>query len=296
MTTTLNASNSGSGGLVATADASGVLALQTAGTTAVTIDASQRVLINKTSTDGGYLNVQNGSTTTRAYLNATLRNSRPAGTNYSVVSWNGSFVADAWIGQTPGSDALCFGHDAGATITESMRLLTNGMFLVNSTSDVGTNNPAFSVNGGSFSNIMEARWTGTSSIYHLLVRNGNGLIGGVQSSGSTTAFLTSSDYRLKNNIAPMTGALAKVAALKPVTYKWKADNTDGEGFIAHELAAVCPIAVHGEKDEIDADGNIKSQSIDTSFLVATLTAAIQEQQALITSLTARIAALEGTPA
>jgi len=42
MTTTLNASNSGSGGLIATADASGVLALQTAGTTAVTIDTNQR--------------------------------------------------------------------------------------------------------------------------------------------------------------------------------------------------------------------------------------------------------------
>jgi len=175
---------------------------------------------------------------------------------------------------------------------ERMRIDSSGKVLINSTSDVGGNAPAFSVNGDSFSNIMEARWTGTNSIYHLLVRNGNGLIGGVQSSGSTTSFLTSSDYRLKNNIAPMTGALAKVALLKPVTYKWKADDTDGEGFIAHELAAVCPIAVHGEKDALNEDGSIKSQSIDTSHLVATLTAAIQEQQALITSLTARIVALE----
>ena len=47
MTTTINASNSGSGGLVQTADASGILALQTAGTTAVTIDASQNVTLAK---------------------------------------------------------------------------------------------------------------------------------------------------------------------------------------------------------------------------------------------------------
>jgi hypothetical protein len=100
----------------------------------------------------------------------------------------------------------------------------------------------------------------------------------------------------------MTGALAKVAALKPVTYKWNADDSAGEGFIAHELAEVVPDAVTGEKDAVetytDEDGNEqtrpKYQGIDTSFLVATLTAAIQEQQQLITALTARVAALEGT--
>jgi hypothetical protein len=88
----------------------------------------------------------------------------------------------------------------------------------------------------------------------------------------------------------MTGALAKVALLKPCTYKWNADGSDGEGFIAHELAEVCPHAVSGEKDAVDDEGNPQYQGIDTSFLVATLTAAIQEQQALINDLRARLAA------
>jgi hypothetical protein len=118
--------------------------------------------------------------------------------------------------------------------------------------------------------------------------NPNGTVGTIQISGSSTSYNTSSDYRLKNTIAPMTGALAKVALLKPCTYKWNADGSDGEGFIAHELAEVCPQAVSGEKDAVDADGNIKPQGIDTSFLVATLTAAIQEQQAIIESLKARL--------
>jgi hypothetical protein len=91
----------------------------------------------------------------------------------------------------------------------------------------------------------------------------------------------------------MVGALDTVAALKPVTYKWKVDGSDGQGFIAHELQEVVPDCVSGEKDAIDKEGNPQHQGIDTSFLVATLTAAIQEQQALITSLTARITALEG---
>jgi hypothetical protein len=83
----------------------------------------------------------------------------------------------------------------------------------------------------------------------------------------------------------MIGALAKVSALKPCTFKWKSDGSEGQGFIAHELQEVCPDAVTGEKDAVDADGNPQYQGIDTSFLVATLTAAIQE-------LTARVQALE----
>lgn len=117
-------------------------------------------------------------------------------------------------------------------------------------------------------------------------------VGSITTSTTSTAYNTSSDYRLKEQVQPMTGALAKVQALKPCTYKWKVDGSDGEGFIAHELAEVVPQCVTGEKDAVDADGNPIYQGIDTSFLVATLTAAIQEQQAMIQTLTARIEALE----
>ena len=91
----------------------------------------------------------------------------------------------------------------------------------------------------------------------------------------------------------MTGALAKVAALNPVTFKWNADDSDGEGFIAHELAEVCPHAVTGEKDAVDADGNPVHQGIDTSFLVATLTAAIKELKSELDSVKAELATLKG---
>jgi hypothetical protein len=117
-------------------------------------------------------------------------------------------------------------------------------------------------------------------------------VGNISSTGTTTSYNTTSDYRLKQNIAPMTGALSKVAQLNPVTYQWKSNGTSGEGFLAHELQGVVPEAVTGSKDDLYPDGTPKYQGIDTSFLVATLTAAIQEQQALIESLTARVAALE----
>jgi hypothetical protein len=136
--------------------------------------------------------------------------------------------------------------------------------------------------------------TQSGTQYFVAFRNSaNSIAGSIAHTGTTTvAYNTSSDYRLKENIAPMTGALSKVALLKPVTYKWKVDGSDGQGFIAHELAEVEAGCVTGEKDAVDADGNPQYQGIDTSFLVATLTAAIQEQQALITTLTDRITALE----
>jgi hypothetical protein len=99
----------------------------------------------------------------------------------------------------------------------------------------------------------------------------------------------------------MTSALSKVALLKPVTYKWKEEfgGKDGQGFIAHELQEVIPEAVTWEKDAVDEKGDPRYQGMDTSYLVATLTAAIQElkaindtQAATITALTARITALE----
>jgi hypothetical protein len=91
---------------------------------------------------------------------------------------------------------------------------------------------------------------------------------------------------------PIAGALNTVSRLKPCTYDWIETKEADIGFIAHELQEVLPNAVRGEKDAVDVDGNPQYQGIDTSFMVATLTAAIQEQQVLITALTARITALE----
>jgi hypothetical protein len=117
----------------------------------------------------------------------------------------------------------------------------------------------------------------TQQLVHF--ERGTTYVGSINTTNTATSYSTSSDYRLKNTIAPITGALAKVALLKPCTYKWNVDGSASEGFIAHELAEVCPIAVHGTKDAIDADGKPDYQSVDTSFLVATLTAAIQELKA-----------------
>ena len=133
-------------------------------------------------------------------------------------------------------------------------------------------------NNGAFA-VGHASGSASGSRYGVFAYNSTE-IGSITQSGTTAvAYNTSSDYRLKENVQPMTGALATVTALKPVTFNWKSDGSDGQGFIAHELAEVVPDCVTGEKDAVDEEGNAKYQGVDTSFLVATLTAAIQELKA-----------------
>jgi hypothetical protein len=135
---------------------------------------------------------------------------------------------------------------------------------------------------------MWNRTVGSSTLIAFATGTGGTGVGSITTNGTSAAYNTSSDYRLKHDIQPMQNALATVAQLKPVTYKWNADDSQSQGFIAHELQEVVPECVTGEKDAVDAEGKPVYQGIDTSFLVATLTAAIKEQQAIIEQLKARL--------
>ena len=132
----------------------------------------------------------------------------------------------------------------------------------------------------------------TAGRIHFRFSNPNGTVGQITTSGSSTSYATSSDYRLKTDAQPMTGASARVQALNPVNFEWIADGTRVDGFLAHEAQAIVPEAVTGTKDAVDADGNPEYQGIDQSKLVPLLTAALQEAITKIETLEARIAALE----
>jgi hypothetical protein len=182
--------------------------------------------------------------------------------------------------------------------TERMRITNNGDLLLGATSNPNSDRVIVAqptanlwsrrVNCNNYGDVFVM--SAASGIASYYVTSNGTFAGQITVSGNTTNYTSGSDYRLKENITPMTGALAKVAQLKPVTYKWKNDGSDGQGFIAHELQAVVPDAVTGEKDAVDEEGNPKYQGVDTSFLVATLTAAIQELNAKVTALEKQLGA------
>tara|TARA_R110000796_G_scaffold711_4_gene2665 strand:- start:647 stop:1075 length:429 start_codon:yes stop_codon:yes gene_type:complete len=119
----------------------------------------------------------------------------------------------------------------------------------------------------------------SASRTHAEFMNTNGTVGSITTSGSATAYNTSSDYRLKQDVSYEWAATEKLLQLQPVTYAFKADpDTTLEGFLAHELQEHSPNAVTGEKD------GDTMQSVDHSKLVPLLVKTIQELEARITEL------------
>ena len=189
---------------------------------------------------------------------------------------------------------IAFSTDA---YTEIARFGTDQSFLVGTTTNGGWTGVAkMEVVSGASTETISARITGaggnaiiarvdSTSSNLMQFYSSTSSVGSITTNGTTTSYNVTSDYRLKENVQPMTGGLATVAALKPVTYDWIINGSAGEGFIAHELQAVVPAAVAGEKDAVDDKGEIKSQGVDLSKIVPHLVAAIQE-------LTARLTALE----
>jgi hypothetical protein len=322
MASIINASSTGAGGLISTGDSSGVLQIQTNTSTTATFDASGNVGIGRTSVsykfevnDTSLLSSNQGSSTgtvgTALALDSKTSGAYATGQgsalNFQITNSAGSQAGCkiASINNADNNTAELVFYPRNYGYTEAMRINQSGNVLVGTTSSVkGT--PKFqSVNASDVSALFQCgntlannivSWMNTTSgtRYHVAFGDGSSYTerGFISTNGSTTTYSTTSDYRLKDNIIPMDGALDIVNKLKPVTYNWKENGLSGQGFIAHELAEVVPDAVVGEKDAVNEDGSIKPQSIDTSFLVATLTAAIQELNAKVDAQALEIKALK----
>lgn len=131
------------------------------------------------------------------------------------------------------------------------------------------------------------------NIYVLSAFSGGNWVGGITQNGASVIYNTASDYRLKTDVAPLTGAVDRLRELAPCRFHWLRDPEGAkvDGFLAHEAQAVVPEAVTGEKDAVDEDGRPVYQGIDQGKLVPLLVAALQEEIAAREALEARIAAL-----
>jgi hypothetical protein len=148
---------------------------------------------------------------------------------------------------------------------------------------VRTNNPAM--------NVRRLSSDGTAMIFG---RNATD-VGNISVTTTATAYNTASDYRLKENLTPVAGALARINSLPVWRFNFIGDDKIVDGFMAHEAQAVVPESVTGQKDEVDGEGDPVYQGIDQAKLVPLLFAAVQELSAQVTALTARVAALEAAP-
>tara|TARA_Y100000004_G_scaffold17055_1_gene17639 strand:+ start:76 stop:1029 length:954 start_codon:yes stop_codon:yes gene_type:complete len=175
--------------------------------------------------------------------------------------------------------------------TQRMAIDDSGFITVGtqSASNAMLNVPVFSSGIGA----ITSETTVTTGIGHVRFKNPNGLVGSISTSGSGTSFVTSSDYRLKENVVDLESAIDRVKQLAPKRFNFIANaDTTVDGFLAHEAQIVVPEAVTGTHNEVDEDGNPVMQGIDQSKLVPLLTAALQEAIAEIETLKTKVAALE----
>jgi len=208
--------------------------------------------------------------------------------------------------------------------TERMRIDSSGVMIWKSTSPqrVPAVNTTEMMGDGTVGQTLRFNTSHASPRGAVQFFYNGGFVGGISQSTTSTVYATSSDYRLKTNVLPMTGATATFKQLKPVNFEWIADGTRVDGFLAHELGEVIPAAATGSKDAMrdeeytvteaveatyDEEGTEVTaaveavmatrsvpdmQGIDQSKIVPLLTAALQEAIAKIESLETRLTALE----
>jgi len=189
---------------------------------------------------------------------------------------------------TNGTGYINFYTGSGGSVTERMRINSSGNLLAGATYD-GFNSRIVAYASGSGSQVRSfTAWNlGGSGCYYFFCVNSAGQgIGSITQNGtSAVSYNTSSDYRLKENVEYDWDATTRLKQLKPARFNFIADaDKTVDGFLAHEVSSIVPEAIHGEKDEVDDEGNPKYQGIDQSKLVPLLVKTIQELEARITAL------------
>jgi len=254
-----------------------IVNVNTGGTTRLSVDASGRIGVGTTSPDKPF----------------EIR-TETASHEIFAINRVGSNTAALYMGNDSSSNAIIaannadikFGRDFNGTFTERARLTNLGRLLIGTTSTFDSVSSAFlQIDGGGAAGIA-VTGSSTGGQSRVSFFNPNGRVGFINTSGSSTGYNTSSDYRLKENAVAISDGITRLKTLKPYRFNWKSDaSTTVDGFFAHEVTAV-PEAVTGEKD------GEEMQAIDQSKLVPLLTAALQEAVGKIETLETKVAALE----
>ena len=277
------------------------VSLATGGTAAVTVDSSQNVAITGTATATKLIPTGTSVTGNGMYLPAA--NSVGISTNgTNAVYINASQLVS--IGST-GSSGKLYVVATGSTVGVNVQAVNaSGVYSEATGTGYGVYGRAYNASYGGV-----IGFDSNNTVFGILGIGGYGLQ--TNASINVNGTIYTSDGRLKENDQNITNALGKVMQFRAVSFDWKADSNRGlqkggvvpdYGFIAQEVESILPELVYSANTparppEITSPISLEEQlgeykGIDYSRFVPFLTAAIQEQQALITSLTDRIAALE----
>ena len=223
--------------------------------------------------------------------NLVIGDTSDSSTGLTIASSSSGIIyfADGTTGDQAYRGAISYSHPIDSMIfrtggfNERMRINSSGNLIIGTT----TGNP---VNIGNHRLVVELN-SSTAGIavgadglvdgrQAMTFYNDNGTVGTIITSGSSTSYNTSSDYRLKENVDYTWDATTRLKQLKPARFNFIADETNTlvDGFLAHEVQDIVPEAVTGEKN------GDRMQGIDQSKLVPLLTKAIQEQQTQIETL------------
>jgi hypothetical protein len=298
------------GTVVTTGDSGTVTSAMIANSTIVNADinASAAIVDTKLATIATAGKVSNSATTATNALGANTIVARDASNNFSAGTITAALTGTATNcsrSVSPGTNMAGGGALTG-NVTLSLIASPSVTNLQYSAAVwTGANNTTISatslrtvINAGTIyscnndaagtSNMLTLQRSASGGNVARFVR-GTGSVGTISVTASATSYNTTSDYRLKENVVPLDGAITRLNQLPVHRFNFIADpDTVVDGFIAHEAQEVVPECVTGEKDEVDADGNPVMQGIDQSKLVPLLTAALQEAIAKIEVLEQRL--------
>jgi hypothetical protein len=193
------------------------------------------------------------------------------------------------------NNAYCFDYYNGSSWSEQMRIDSSGNLLVGCTSTSfanGTHTGLFLTNNTGGDGGLAIRNTSNNTgtkVVRFFGWDGSET-GSIQTYVNVTTYNTSSDYRLKNITGSLTGYKERLMSLQPKQGTWIANGSEFRGFLAHEFANPYRASVTGEKDAVDANGKPEYQGMQASSaeVMADLVALVQEQQAIIENLKARL--------
>jgi hypothetical protein len=207
---------------------------------AMRIDSSGRVMIGTTTE--GQNQADNLTIADAGNMGMTLRSTDSGETSiFFSDGTSGAAEYAGWLGYIHSYDSMTFGTSG----TESMRLTSGGYLALGNTllPTNGTAGVSLAPEGNVHCGVAT-----TANTNVMRFDNPNGRVGSISTTNSSTSYNTSSDYRLKTDAQPMTGASARVQELNPVNFEWVVDGTRTDGFLAHEAQEVVPEAVTGTKD------------------------------------------------